>query len=98
MPVTKTAKRALRSSAKKLSVNKRLEGKLEVSIKEARKSKSAEKIKRAMSLADRAAKKKTIHKNKASRIKSSLSKLLPKTSKKVSKPKKTKTSKQAKKA
>jgi small subunit ribosomal protein S20 len=82
MPVTKTAKRALRGSAKKESVNKIIVSSLEASVRAARKSKTAEKILKAFSLADRAAKKKVIHKNKAARIKSQLAKLLPKTSQK----------------
>jgi small subunit ribosomal protein S20 len=81
MPVTTTAKRALRSSKKKESVNKIILGKLEVAVRVARKGKTAEKILKAVSLADRAAKKKVIHKKKAARIKSQLSKLLPKTTK-----------------
>ena len=81
MPVTTTAKRALRGSKNKESVNKVIMGKLEVAIRIARKSKTTEKILKAISFADRAAKKKIIHKNKAARIKSQLSKLLPKTSK-----------------
>ena len=82
MPVTKTAKRALRGSKRKTQVNRLLMGKLEKAIRLAKKGKAAEKIRIAISLADRAAKSKTIHKNKAARIKSVLSRLLPKTSKK----------------
>jgi len=78
MPVTKTAKRALRGSKKKESVNKLIVSSLGGAVRAARKSKSVEKIIKAISLADRAAKKRVIHKNKASRIKSQLSKLLPK--------------------
>lgn len=85
MPVTTTAKRALRGSKKKESVNKLILGKLGVAIRIARKGRSAEKILKAVSLADRAAKKKVIHKNKAARIKSQLSKLLIKTTKPQSK-------------
>jgi small subunit ribosomal protein S20 len=81
MPVTTTAKRALRGSKKKESINKVILGKLEVAVRVARKGKTAEKILKAVSLADRAAKKRVIHKNKAARIKSQLSKLLPKTTK-----------------
>ena len=79
MPVTKTAKRALRSSHKKTSVNKIIISKLEVALRKARKLKSLDSIFKATSLADRATKKKVIHKNKSARIKSALSKLLPKT-------------------
>lgn len=79
MPVTKTAKRALRSSKNKETVNKFIVGSLEVAIRQAKKSKTLQKVVKAVSLADRAAKKKVIHKNKASRIKSQLSKLIAKT-------------------
>jgi small subunit ribosomal protein S20 len=78
MPVTKTAKRALRGSKNKTAVNKIIVGSLEVAVRLARKSKSPEKIIKAVSLADRAVKKRVIHRNKAARIKSQLSKLLPK--------------------
>jgi small subunit ribosomal protein S20 len=79
MPVTTTAKRALRGSKKKELVNKLITKKIEVAIRVAKKSKSLEKVLIATSLIDRAAKKKVIHKNKAARVKSQLSKLLVKT-------------------
>ncbi|MCX6703877.1 MAG: 30S ribosomal protein S20 [Candidatus Woesebacteria bacterium] len=85
MPVTTTAKRALRGSKNKEAINKIILGKLEVAVRVARKGKTTEKVLKAVSLADRAAKKKVIHKNKAARIKSQLSKLLPKTAKSRSK-------------
>jgi hypothetical protein len=44
MPVTKTAKRALRGSKRKESVNKMRMSKLEISIKTAKKSKSKKNI------------------------------------------------------
>ncbi len=78
MPVTKTAKRALRSSFKKAQVNKKTFASLEVALRMALKGKTVEKIKKAISLADKAAKKHAIHKNKAARIKVRLTKLLPK--------------------
>ncbi|OGM16153.1 hypothetical protein A2V56_00910 [Candidatus Woesebacteria bacterium RBG_19FT_COMBO_42_9] len=81
MPVTTTAKRALRSSKKKESINKIILGKLEAAVRAARKGKTAEKILKAVSLADRAAKKKVIHKKRAARIKSQLTRLLPKATK-----------------
>ena len=81
MPVTTTAKRALRGSKNKESINKLILGKLEVAVRVAKKSKTAEKITAAISLADRAAKKRVIHKNKAARIKSQLAKLFQKTAK-----------------
>lgn len=77
MPVTKTAKRALRGSKRKEIVNKIIISKLEVAIKLAKKSKNKKNIAEASSLADRASKTSTIHKNKAARIKSQLAKLMP---------------------
>ncbi len=90
MPVTKTAKRALRSSLRKGQINKLILAKLEVAVRVAKKSKTKEKILAAISLADRTAKKHAVHKNKAARIKSTLSKLLPKVSKTKKSPKKKK--------
>jgi len=81
MPVTKSAKRALRGSKTKESINKLIKSKLEVAIRSAKKTKAAAKILIAVALADRATKKHVIHKNKDARIKSQLSKLLPKKSK-----------------
>jgi ribosomal protein S20 len=75
MPVTKTAKRALRSSKRKELVNESATSALEIAVRMAKKSRKAEAIKKAISLTDRAVKKRFIHKNKAARIKSSLSKL-----------------------
>jgi small subunit ribosomal protein S20 len=82
MPVTKTAKRALRSSKRKSLVNAAILNKLEIAIRVARKQKTAAKILAAIKLTDKAVKKRVIHKNKAARVKSSLSKLAPKTKKK----------------
>lgn len=76
MPVTKTAKRALRGSKNKTEVNKILIKRLEIALRVAKKTKKDKAITEAGSLADKAAKKKIIHKNKASRIKSQLSKLV----------------------
>lgn len=75
MPVTITAKRALRSSRKKTSVNNLIRKNLEIAIRVAKKSKKKADIIKAISLSDRAAKKKVIHKNKSARIKSALAKL-----------------------
>ena len=46
MPVTKTAKRALRGSKNKTQVNKILVKKLEIAIRVAKKSKNSEKVAR----------------------------------------------------
>jgi small subunit ribosomal protein S20 len=88
MPVTKTAKRALRGSKNKRRINELLLKRLEIALRSAKKTKKIESVIKAVSLTDRAAKKQVIHKNKAARIKSQLSKLIsgkakPKATKKV---------------
>lgn len=90
MPVTKTAKRALRSSKRKEGVNSLIRANLEAAVRIAKKKKASGDILKAISLADRAVKKNVIRKNKASRIKSTLAKLLP-SKKSASKPKKSPT-------
>lgn len=77
MPVTKTAKRALRSAKRKEIINKQIRTNVEVAIRLAIKNKTRKNILKAISLSDRAAKKNIIHKNKAARIKRSLTNLLP---------------------
>jgi len=78
MPVTKTAKRALRGAKRKGQINSLILSRLEIAVRKARASKTKESILKAISLSDRASKKKAIHKNKAARITSSLAQLLPK--------------------
>jgi len=75
MPVIKSAKKKLRQDIKREKVNNLLRRGFKTAIKEAQKSKTSEKIKKAVVLVDKAVKKNLIHKNKAARIKSSLSKL-----------------------
>jgi small subunit ribosomal protein S20 len=75
MPITKTAKRALRSSKKKKRVNDKIRARLEIAVREAKKKKTPSAVKKAISELDKAAKKRVIHKNKAARIKSTLSKI-----------------------
>lgn len=75
MPVTKTAKRALRSSQKKAEVNKKIISNLEIAIRTAKKTGKEKDIQKAVSLTDRALKKRIFHRNKTSRIKSILGKL-----------------------
>jgi small subunit ribosomal protein S20 len=76
MPVTTTAKRALRSSKRKKLVNDKSVSRLEILMRAARKKGDTKSVREAISQVDKVSKKKIIHKNKASRIKSRLSKLL----------------------
>jgi len=84
MPVTKTAKRALRSSKRKEASNKILISRFEVALRNAKKSPTLKNIKAATSLTDKVSKNNIFHKNKAARIKSRLSKLVKTTKKKTS--------------
>jgi small subunit ribosomal protein S20 len=76
MPVTKTAKRALRSSKVKFENNKITLTGLSIALKQIHKKPSIQNLKRVFSLVDKAAKKKVIHKNKASRIKSQAARMV----------------------
>lgn len=76
MPVIKSAKKKLRQDKKRQTGNKIVRDLLKKTLKEARKNISEKNIKEAFSIVDKAAKKNIIHKNKAGRIKSSLSKLI----------------------
>lgn len=87
MPVTKSAKKKFRQDIKREERNELIIVALKKLIKKARKAPSVDAIREAVIHADKAAKRKVIHKNKASRIKSSLSKLIP--SQKTEPPKKT---------
>jgi len=89
MPVTKTAKRALRVSKRKEQVNKKIIANFEVALRLTKKNKTKKSVSTAISFTDRMVKKHLIHKNKAARIKSSLSKLLVKSKTTKSNPKKT---------
>lgn len=93
MPVTATAKRALRGSRNKESINKVIVSGLEVAVRRAQKSKLLKDVSVATSLIDRAAKKKVIHKNKAARLKSQISKFLVKSASKPASKKKSAKSK-----
>ncbi len=74
MPVTKTAKRALRGSQQKNLVNTQILAKLDVAIRKAKRDKKQKNLDVVFSLADRAAKKNVIHTKKANRIKARITK------------------------
>ncbi len=76
MPVIKSAKKKLRQDKKRTVRNAKKEDALKDAIKAAKKSPTLATVKKATSLTDKAAKKHILHKNKAARIKSALSKLI----------------------
>lgn len=95
MPVTKSAKKKLQQDKKREYQNSRIEETLRRLVKKAKKKPTEKGIIDAIKSADKAAKKNVIHKNKAARIKSKLSKLIKKEAKKTTTvPKKTSSKKQ----
>ena len=76
MPITKSAKKALRRDRRRTTVNKLIKEKLKRVVLLARKKPTLENLKKASSLLDQAAKKGLIHQKKASRLKSRLAKLV----------------------
>ncbi len=92
MPVIKSASKKLRADRSKEKRNNILRDFLKKALKNAKKTPTAQNISKASKLADKLAKKNLLHKNKAARIKSSLSKLG--SSKSVPKKKKTEAKKE----
>lgn len=76
MPVTKSAKKALRQSKRKALGNKPIKTKANTLVKKMRKEASQDNLKKAFSALDMAKKKNIFHKNKVNRLKSRLAKLL----------------------
>ena len=74
MPNIKSAKKKLKQDAKRTKRNDGYRTKVKQSVKKMSKMKSTiENIKKAFSIIDKAAKKGAIHKNKAARLKSRIS-------------------------
>lgn len=78
MPILKNAKKALRASKRKNAINTQVRSKLKTAVDEMKKSPATDKLNSAFSAIDRSVKKNIMQKNKAARMKSSLSKLLSK--------------------
>lgn len=76
MPIIKSAKKKLRKDKKRTAQNRIIKDTLQDILKKARKSPSEKTVNHAVSLADKAAKRHILHKNKSARIKAALSKLL----------------------
>lgn len=76
MPVIKSAQKKLRKDKKRTKENKKLKNNFKYAFKKTLENPTQKTIIQAVSLADKMAKKKIIHKNKAARIKSKLSKLI----------------------
>lgn len=79
MPVIKSAIKKLRKDRKREKQNDVIRASIKSAISRAKKDKKPESVREAIVLVDKATKKNILHKNKASRVKSSLTKIaLPK--------------------
>lgn len=76
MPITAGAIRKLRADKRKTVMNGRVRRGYKKAVSDTRKKATAANLTKAFSQLDRAAKKGTIHKNKANRLKSRLAKLM----------------------
>ena len=76
MPILKNAQKALRVSKRKAVFNRRSKSRMKTAIDRVKKTPSKINLALAFSAVDRAVKKNIIHKNKAARMKSKISKLL----------------------
>ena len=76
MPVTKQAKKKLRKDIKREKTNDKLRKELKKAVKNSRSNPTAKKLSLSIKVIDKASKKSIIHKNKAARIKSRLTRLL----------------------
>ena len=77
MPLTKSAKKKLKKDKTRTLENKKTKNLFKSVVKKAQKSKTEKAVRDAIKLIDKVAKKNIIHKNKAGRLKSRLSKLSP---------------------
>ena len=74
MPVIKSAKKRMRQEKKRTAINRTKKENLKILIKNVRTDKTVKNLTAVFSVLDKAAKVDLIHKNKASRLKSRLSK------------------------
>jgi small subunit ribosomal protein S20 len=82
MPVIKSAKKKLRVDRKRESANKKAKANINLLIKKAQKKPTEKSVQEAFKAVDKGIKKDIFHKNKGARMKSNLSKLINKKSKK----------------
>lgn len=77
MPILKNAKKALRVSRRKEIINRKLKSKTKTILDKMVKEPSASTLSQAFSSIDKAVKRNIFHKNKAARLKSQMTRLLP---------------------
>ena len=78
MPIIQSSKKALRQNLKRRVVNKQKKSAIKTAFKIAKKTKSKKDISAFYSIVDKAVKTHIFHRNKASRIKSQVAKLVSK--------------------
>jgi len=76
MPITSSALKALRQAKKHTELNRTFRTRIKSTVDAMKKTPTAERLTDAFSALDRAVKKHILHKNKAARLKSSLSRLM----------------------
>lgn len=76
MPLLKHAKKKLKQDKKRAVLNKKVKNAYKLAVKTAKTTKNAKTVSASFKAIDKAVKKNLIHKNKAARVKSALSKLL----------------------
>ena len=76
MPISYSAKRALRKEKRRTIVNKRIKNIMRLAMRAVNESKAMEALPKAYQAIDRATKRNLLHKKKASRLKSQLSKVV----------------------
>ncbi len=80
MPITSSAKKKMKRDVRKRALNATQRAAMKKSVKAARRNPNTDTLKVAQKSLDKAAKNNLMHKNKAARLKSRLSKLLKKSS------------------
>lgn len=78
MPVSQSAKKALRRDQRREAINQKIKQKVRQVVKKTRQKPTKKNLAAAASVLDRAAKKRVIHPNKAARLKSRLASLFTK--------------------
>lgn len=76
MPILSSALKALRQTKRKTAINRPVKSRAKSMVDTMRKAPDLANLRKAFSAVDRAVKRHIIHKNKAARVKSQLSKLL----------------------
>ncbi len=77
MPIIRSAIKYIRVSQRKQAINRPVQSRMKTAVSQMRAKPNPESLHRAFIALDRAAKKKVIHRRKADRLKSRLSRLIP---------------------